>query len=164
MAHEIEVLNEAGFTLDADLLCAAATCVLNQEHVTADSAMTIVISDDAHVASLNKQYRGIGAATDILSFPADAPPIAIPDELPYLGDLIIAYPYASAQAAREGHVLSQSLALLVVHGTLHLLGYDHDSPEQRASMWQAQATALATLGIPLDYVPTLENSVDDHHG
>ncbi|MCA9910434.1 MAG: rRNA maturation RNase YbeY [Anaerolineae bacterium] len=164
MAHEIEVLNEEGVPLDADLLCAATNCVLAQEHVTADSAMTIVISDDAHVASLNQQYRGIDSATDILSFPADVPPIDIPDEPPYLGDLIIAYPYAAAQAAREGHVLNQSLALLVVHGTLHLLGYDHDTPEQRARMWQAQATALSTLGIPLDYVPTLENSVDDHHG
>ncbi|MCA9908913.1 MAG: rRNA maturation RNAse YbeY, partial [Anaerolineae bacterium] len=54
--------------------------------------------------------------------------------------------------------------LLVVHGTLHLLGYDHDTPERRAQMWGAQARALTTLGIPLDYVPALENLTDDGHG
>ena len=164
MAHEIEVVNEAGREIDPNLLRAAASAVLAQEQVIVDSAMTIVISDDEHVASLNKQYRDIDSATDVLSFPAAPPPVNIPDEAPYLGDLIIAYPYASAQATREGHVLNKSLALLVVHGTLHLLGYDHDTPDRRAQMWQAQASALSTLGIPLDYVPALENPVDDGHG
>jgi len=164
MVHEIEVVNDAGCDIDSALLRAAAKAVLAQEHVAVASAMTIVISDDEHVASLNKQFRGIDSPTDVLSFPAAPAPIEIPDELPYLGDLIIAYPYASAQAQREGHDIDKSFALLVVHGTLHLLGYDHDTPERRAQMWQAQASALSTLGVPLDYVPALENPVDDGHG
>ncbi|MCC6612936.1 MAG: rRNA maturation RNase YbeY [Anaerolineae bacterium] len=164
MAHEIEVVNEAGYDVDSALLRAAADCVLAQEHVAVDSAMTVVISDDEHVASLNKQFRDVDSATDVLSFPAAPSPVEIPDELPYLGDLIIAYPYASAQASREGHNAHKSFALLVVHGTLHLLGYDHDTPERRAQMWEAQARALTTLGIPVDYVPALENPTDDDHG
>ena len=82
----------------------------------------------------------------------------IADEAPYLGDLVIAYPYASAQATGLGHPLADSLALLVVHGTLHLLGYDHDTTESRAAMWAAQARALTTLNISPEIVPSLEDS------
>jgi len=91
-------------------------------------------------------------------------PIEMMDEdaLPYLGDLIIAYPYALAQAQREGHDAMQSFSLLVVHGTLHLLGYDHDTLENRAEMWAAQETALMALGISTAIVPSLEGSIDDH--
>ena len=75
----------------------------------------------------------------------------------YLGDLIIAYPYAQAQAVREAQDLMQSLALLVVHGTLHLLGYDHDSPAGREAMWSAQDQALRSLDLPLSLVPSYEH-------
>jgi probable rRNA maturation factor len=146
-------------TVDAARLIDAAQTTLSQQNAAPDSALTIVITDDETVAGLNRQHRGIDAPTDILSFPADPPPVPLDDEPPYLGDLIIAYPYAAAQAAREGHDLSDSLALLVVHGSLHLLGYDHDTAETRAQMWTAQAEALTALGIPLSMVPELE---DDH--
>lgn len=62
-----------------------------------------------------------------------------------LGDLIIAYPYAARQAARYGHSLAAELQLLVVHGCLHLLGYDHDTPERQAEMWRVQGEILASL-------------------
>ncbi|MFN8564627.1 MAG: rRNA maturation RNase YbeY [Anaerolineae bacterium] len=89
----------------------------------------------------------------------------MPSENNYLGDLVIAYPYAAAQAQREGHALDDSLALLVVHGTLHLLGYDHDTPEHRAHMWAAQELALLALGISPEIVPALENrDFDDAQG
>jgi probable rRNA maturation factor len=149
---EIEVQNESGYSLDADRLKAAA-------------ALTVVVTSDEAVAALNRQYRGVDAPTDVLSFPADAPPPMPDDEdlpeendVPYLGDLVIAYPYTSAQAVRLGHGLMDSLTLLVVHGTLHLLGADHDTPERRAAMWAAQAQALTALGVPLEIVPALEES------
>jgi probable rRNA maturation factor len=116
-----------------------------------------VVTDDDSVASLNRQYRNVDAPTDVLSFPAAAPPVELQDEPRYLGDLVIAYPYASAQAAREGHAFNDSLALLVVHGTLHLLGYDHDTQEHRAEMWAAQEQVLKALHIPVDMVPALES-------
>jgi probable rRNA maturation factor len=121
--------------------------------------MTIVVTTDEAVQTLNRQYRAVDAPTDVLSFPADIP--SMPDEQPYVGDLMIAYPYASAQAQREGHDLTQSLMLLVVHGTLHLLGYDHDSPQQRAEMWGVQESVLQQLNLPLDMVPSLEAADDD---
>lgn len=161
---EIEIQNEAGYAVDADRLKRAAALTIEQSGETA-AALTVVITDDAEVAALNRQFRGVDAPTDILSFPADAPP-PMPDaddeEPPYLGDLVIAYPYTAAQAGRLGHALGDSLVLLVVHGTLHLLGADHDTLERRAAMWTAQARALTALGVPLDIVPTLEES--EHGG
>ncbi len=153
----IEVLNEAGYSVDEARLLAAAQTVLAQQNAAPESSLTIAITDDAEVAKLNRQYRGVDAPTDVLSFPMDS----MPGDEPYLGDLVIAYPYARAQAEREGHALSDSLALLVAHGTLHLLGFDHDTPEQRAAMWAAQEAALVALGVPVGIVPALEDGVHD---
>ena len=163
MAFQVDVQNqgEPAYDVDAARLQSAVETVLSQHDVDEDTSLTIVISDNDFVRSLNLQYRGIDFHTDILSFPADEPPVEIEDEPPYLGDMIIAYPYASAQAAREGHTLSDSLALLVVHGTLHLLGYDHDTSENKAEMWAAQEAALNTLGISTDIVPALEAAPHD---
>lgn len=145
------------YPVAAARLIAAAETTLRLQNAPPDAALTIVITDDETVAGLNRRHRGVDTPTDVLSFPADAPPVEIPDEPPYLGDLIIAHPYAAAQAAREGHDLDDSLALLVVHGTLHLFGFDHDSEEKRAAMWAAQAQALQTLQIPLSMIPDLED-------
>lgn len=159
----IEILNENNYPVDADNLQRAVEMVLKQQSAPDDSELTVVITDNEEVAALNEQYRGIAAPTDVLSFPADEPPIPMEDEPPYLGDLIVAYPYALAQAEREKHDPQQSFALFVVHGTLHLLGYDHDTPENRAEMWAAQDNALKELGIPLDIVPALEQGDAEDH-
>src|SRR5690349_4531543 len=132
----IEIVNEAGYDVDAARLQAAAALVLARHEGDSDADLTIAITDDESITDLNRQYRGTDAPTDVLSFPMDA--TAMPVNNTYLGDLVIAYPYASAQAQREGHALPDSLTVLVVHGTLHLLGYDHDTPEHRADMWAAQ--------------------------
>jgi probable rRNA maturation factor len=157
MAFTVEIQNEHNYPVEVNRLQIAAEIVLNMHEIDPDSSLTVVIADNEQVQALNWQFRGVDAPTDVLSFPADAPPLdEAADEPPYLGDMIIAFPYASAQAEREGHALSDSLALLVVHGTLHLLGYDHDTPESRADMWSAQEEALRELNIPLEIVPALE--------
>jgi probable rRNA maturation factor len=163
MTYQVDIQNDDGYAVDAIRLQAAASCVLAQEAAQPDCALTIVLMDDAGVARLNAQFRGVDAPTDVLSFPADAPSVAMPDEPPYLGDLVIAYPYAAAQAARETHALEDSLSLLVVHGVLHLLGHDHDTPERRASMWAAQAHALGTLNVPQHVAPSLEDVLEHDH-
>jgi probable rRNA maturation factor len=157
---EVEVLNEAGWPVAEATLVGAAQTTVGLYGPAEDCALTIVLDDDAAVAALNRQFRGIDAPTDVLSFPAGAPPNALHGEARYLGDLIIAFPYASAQAAREGHSLMDSLSLLVVHGTLHLLGYDHGDRVARAEMWAAQNAALLALGLSPALVPPLEFS--DH--
>ncbi len=161
MTFTIDIQNEADYPVDAARLQAASQQVLSQHDVDPDTTLSIVFVDNAYIQNVNQQFRGVDAPTDVLSFPADEPPVEIEGELPYLGDLIVAFPYASEQAAREGHALMDSLSLLVVHGTLHLLGYDHDTTENRAEMWAAQDEALTALGISTAIVPALEGSDHD---
>jgi probable rRNA maturation factor len=156
----IDIQNDHDYLVSPQRLEAASVAVLKRHDVDPNSSLSIVITDNDTVQALNQQHRGVDAPTDVLSFPADKPPIEIPEEPPYLGDLLIAYPYAAAQAAREKHVLLDSFDLLVVHGTLHLLGYDHDTPENRAEMWAIQAEVLRELNIDTGIVPSLEES--DH--
>jgi probable rRNA maturation factor len=134
----------------AERVSDAIGCVLAQHEVEEGSAVTVVITNDDEVRRLNAQFRGVDAPTDILSFPAEALPDEIEGEVPYLGDLIIAYPYASRQAQEAGHALGDDLVLLAIHGTLHLLGYDHDSAANQEAMWVEQAAALAAAGISFD--------------
>jgi probable rRNA maturation factor len=153
----VVVRNDAGYAVDVERMQKAVATVLEQQQAVPDSSLTIVITNDAEVAALNRQYRGVDAPTDVLSFPADEPPVEEEDEPPYLGDLIVAYPYTAAQAQREGHDLMQSLMLMAVHGTLHLLGYDHDTAAKRTEMWAAQDAALKALDVDLSIVPALES-------
>jgi probable rRNA maturation factor len=161
---EIDVQNDDEFVVDPASLQQAARVVLLRHDVDHESVMTVVITTDEAVHALNLQHRQVDSPTDVLSFPADPFPEELAElaelEAPYLGDLVIAYPYASAQAQRENHALRDSLMLLVVHGTLHLLGYDHDTPENRAEMWAEQGAALRELQIDEGIVPALEGS--DH--
>lgn len=120
------------------------------------AALTLVITDDDAVQALNRDYRGIDAPTDVLSFAAhDASdegmalvtPPELADELAaYLGDIIIALPYATRQAAHYGNSLDDELRLLTVHGVLHLLGHDHATPAEDDAMWQIQAAVLQEAG------------------
>lgn len=121
-------------------------------HEGADAAeLTLVIADDALLHQLNRDYRGIDAPTDVLSFAShddgqDADVfVTAPEALNYLGDVIISFPTAQRQAAAAGHSVSDELSLLAVHGVLHLLGYDHASPDEEADMWARQAQILASL-------------------
>lgn len=154
---EVDVLNDAAWPVEAGILSRAAEQTFELWGRSHDCALTIVIEDDEAVAALNRQFRGIDAPTDVLSFPAETPRLD-PDGPIYLGDLVIAFPYAAAQALREDHALMDSFALLVVHGTLHLLGYDHHSAETRRAMWAAQDAALLALGLSPALVPALEFS------
>ena len=125
------------------------------------SELSIVIASDEFVRELNAQHRKIDKTTDVLSFPADPLPPEIADqEAPYLGDLVIAYHYSLQQAAAHGHRPQDEFALLVVHGMLHLVGYDHDTLESQAEMWEQQAAILQQLHINIT-VPDFVHSEDD---
>lgn len=105
--------------------------------------MTIVLTDDAQIHELNRQYLGIDSPTDVLSFPSgDIDPDS--GNL-YLGDVIISYPRALDQAQSAGHSLQSELRLLTVHGVLHLLGHDHAEDVDKTRMWASQDTILLRL-------------------
>lgn len=135
--------------------------VLQRLAVVAD--LSIVIAPDELVHDLNKRHRGVDAPTDVLSFPAEPlPPEIAAEETPYLGDLILAYPYTLTQAQATHHNPADEFALLVVHGILHLLGYDHDTPASQQIMWQKQAELLKMLDIAI-VVPDFVHHPDDAH-
>ncbi|MBC8100074.1 MAG: rRNA maturation RNase YbeY [Armatimonadetes bacterium] len=162
MTHypNIAITNEYGFPVDEARLFDAAVQVMAQHEIDPMYGVTIVVTDDLTSHRLNWQFREVDAPTDVLSFPAEAPSAEVLEEIgeeaAYMGDLIIAFPYATAQAEREGYNADDGFMLLVVHGMLHLIGYDHDTPDNRASMWAAQDHALLALGISPEIVPTLE--------
>ncbi len=157
---ELELQNEYADRVDEQTLIRAAQVTAQLQHMIEPALVTIVVTHDEAVAELNQRFRGIDTPTDILSFPSGDESGLFEGEPRYLGDLVIAFPYASAQAEREGHSLDDSLSLLVVHGMLHLFGYDHHTPESRAIMWKAQEEVLIALNISPAIVPALENA--DH--
>ena len=107
------------------------------------ATISLVLSDDAQLQELNRQYLGIDAPTDVLSFPSGE--IDPETQQYYLGDVLISYPRAISQADAGGHPLEAEVQLLVVHGVLHLCGYDHGEPDEKAKMWQLQAEILRQL-------------------
>ena len=111
------------------------------------AALTLFLTDDERIQHLNRDYLGHDKPTDVLSFPAGKPMPGMAEMETYLGDIIIALPYAAQQAAAAGHETAAELQLLAVHGTLHLLGYDHAGPDEKAAMWQAQTAVLIQLGL-----------------
>ncbi len=123
----------------------AAKVTLQQQSVPVEADLTIVITDDNQLRQLNYQYRDIDTPTDVLSFPAD---FTDPEnDNPYLGDVLISYNRAEAQAVAGGHAVTAEIQLLVVHGVLHLLGHDHANPDEKKQMWAAQAEILHQLGL-----------------
>lgn len=114
--------------------------------------LTVAITDDVQVHDLNRVYRGVDAATDVLAFgEADdtAQFVSPPETGTYFGDIVISYPRAAEQAAYFGHSVEEELFTLVVHGALHLLNYDHETVEDKKRMWHVQGDALERLGIQM---------------
>ena len=128
-----------------DILERAAKAALVQQSAP-HGDLTLVLTNDAQVQVLDRDFLGEDAPTDVLSFPSFE---IDPDTgCRYLGDIIISVPRAEAQSVAMGHSLEAELSLLVVHGVLHLLGHNHGGMEEKACMWAAQSEILAKLGIP----------------
>ena len=118
-----------------------------QQQKTPQADLTLFLTGDERIQQLNLDYLGHDRPTDVLSFPTGAPMPGMEEVAAYLGDIIVALPYAVRQAATAGHNAEAELQLLVVHGTLHLLGYDHADPDEKAEMWAAQTAVLTQLGL-----------------
>jgi len=152
-AVDVQVRAGDEAALPIERLRGAVTWVLARYLAPPQSGVAVVLTDDEEVRAMNQQYRGVDRPTDVLSFRGE-PALGLDDEeAPYLGDLIVALPTVERQAAEEGHSFSDELTLAVVHGTLHLMGYDHDTAARQQAMWEVQAEALAALGVAIE-VPT----------
>lgn len=130
------------------LLKKAAQRTLLISGSVSDPSLTIIVSNDLFIQKLNRQYRNTDAPTDVLSFSASIEQIE-PENI-YLGDIVISYPTALSQATVAGHPVDHELCLLVIHGVLHLLGYDHHTPSEKSKTWEMQRRVLADLGIPMN--------------
>jgi probable rRNA maturation factor len=112
-----------------------ATCGVNSR-----VELGLLISNDGVICELNQKYRGVDEATDVLAFALTETEsekdsfITPPNGILHLGEVIISYPQAKRQAEEYGHPVEQELALLIIHGMLHLLGYEHDEPRHEKEM------------------------------
>jgi len=138
-------ISKGDLPAQTDLQHWAAAAIGN---IKGQAELVIRIVDEAESATLNQQYRSKPGATNVLSFPFQAPP---PIESNLLGDLVICAPVVSKQAAEQHKTERAHWAHMVVHGTLHLLGYDHMQPAEAAEMEHMEIEILAQLGFSDPY-------------
>jgi probable rRNA maturation factor len=152
---EINIVVDKGFgkQVKRDWLRRVAEKVLTAESAGSAAEVGLMITGQARVHELNRQYLGEDRPTDVLAFPmqpapetAERPPfIAPPDGIKHLGEVIISYPQAVIQAAERQQPVKKEVALLIIHGILHLLGYDHDVPEAERQMRAREAQILRLI-------------------
>ncbi len=117
--------------------------------VMGGAEIAVLLADDARVKAVNHQWRARDKPTNVLSFPG-----ALPERIsqaPFLGDIILAYETTAAEAAAEEKPLEHHMMHLVVHGVLHLLGYDHMTPDDAERMESLESAILSSLAIPDPY-------------
>lgn len=142
---QVEFSQDSQPPIETEIVVQAAEATLRYQSVPQGDSLTVVLAGDEEIQELNRQYRGLDAPTDVLSFQAGY--LDPEDGSTYLGDIVLSLPQAQAQAQSRGHALTEEIQLLVVHGTLHLLGHDHAEPQEKAHMWTVQAAILAQLGV-----------------
>jgi len=151
LLEEIEISVEEKFRglVDETRVRRIAQQVLEAEGVVPPYEVSLVFTDSETVQKLNRDYRGVDAPTDVLAFNMlprqgdDFSFVLPPDSITHLGEIIVSYPQAVEQAKEQGHSVDKELALLIIHGILHLLGYDHEQPEEEAKMRAKEKELLA---------------------
>jgi len=128
-------------------------CELALRQRTADSELTIRLVDEAEGQMLNNTYRQRDYATNVLSFPADVPDDML--DIPLLGDLVICAAVVDREASEQGKAPEAHWAHMVIHGCLHLLGYDHIDDEEAEEMESLERELLAEFGHPDPYAETV---------
>ena len=142
----IEVNNESGIEVDEAALQRLAVYALDAMHVHPDAELAIVLVDEGAMEQLHVQWMDEPGPTDVLSFPMDELRPGTEDQPAppgLLGDVVLCPQVAETQAKSAGHPLMDELLLLTTHGILHLLGFDHAEPEEKAEMFGLQGELLA---------------------
>ena len=137
----IQVAPHFGAKVDEGDLRRVAAEVLGREEVAEGTELSLIITDDETIRELNRRFRGVDAPTDVLAFGAGTEEhfVSAPESPSYLGDVVISYQRALAQAKELGHTVAEELKLLVIHGILHLLGYDHQEEADAQKMRERES-------------------------
>jgi probable rRNA maturation factor len=149
---KIDVLVDSGLWKDAGKIRPVVRRAIAQAastQSTSGSELAIVLTNDSAIRQLNRLWRGIDAATNVLSFPAATKQAA--DESAHLGDIVLAYETVAREARAEGKPLAHHVAHLAVHGYLHLIGFDHERDADAEAMEEAERAILRRLAIPDPY-------------
>ncbi|AIT61583.1 rRNA maturation RNase YbeY [Corynebacterium doosanense] len=147
----IEVLNESGFAgVNEEMLVSVASHALGAMDIHPDAELTITCVDEPTIEDLHVRWLDLEGPTDVMSFPMDeivrggsGRPDAADPGPSLLGDIVLCPSFALRQAEAAGHGLGHELALLTVHGCLHVLGYDHATPDDEREMFALQNEILA---------------------
>ncbi len=152
---EINILIEEGIeiTTSSSWLEKTVEASLVAEKAPPNSEISLVITGQERIRELNLEYRGQDKPTDVLSFSMaeqkeQEEPVNFiepPDGMLHLGEVVISYPQAVIQAEENNHSINRELAVLIVHGVLHILGYDHEKPEMETAMTTREKEILAEL-------------------
>lgn len=150
MLEEIEVFVDEEFrgVVNGGWVKKIVRQVFKAEGVASPFEVSLVFTNSETVRQLNRDYRGVDQPTDVLAFSmlpqkgTDSSFPLPPDGFTRLGEVIISYPQAAEQAKEQGHSPERELALLVIHGILHLLGYDHEEPEEESKMREREREFL----------------------
>ena len=148
MELAIQDLPESQAHLPELLEKAAGLCLQNDGLDAAHAEIDVSFVSAEEIRDLNGTYRAKPEVTDVLSFPQYDDPDEIDTDLPYLlGDVVICLERAEEQAAEYGHGLDRELVYLFVHSVHHLLGYDHEEPEEKRAMRAAEEAVMTALGL-----------------
>lgn len=151
---DIDLAVEAGvWPSEAELLALVERAVgaaFSELDLVGTSELSVVFTDDAAIRALNAEWRGKDKPTNVLSFPAFPPAKGGPLP-PMLGDIVLAAETVAREAQEENKPLENHMTHLVIHGLLHLLGYDHETDDEAEEMEAVERAALARLAIPDPY-------------
>ncbi|MEE1296229.1 MAG: rRNA maturation RNase YbeY [Bifidobacterium sp.] len=143
----VEVTNETEWVIDPKIFSDLGVWVMDQMRVSTQSDLAIMFVDPEPIATLHDRWMGLLGPTDVMSFPMDELRPGDAGQVPegILGDIVICPWVAAQQAAAAGHSTMEEMMLLTIHGILHLLGYDHRTPEQERQMFGLQRQLLLTF-------------------
>ncbi|SFU93563.1 rRNA maturation RNase YbeY [Alicyclobacillus macrosporangiidus] len=144
---DVDIRHPLPSGVDEPLVRQVLEAAARQEGVRGEVSVSFVSDEEIH--ELNRQYRGVDRPTDVLSFALQEgePMPGGDDDLPLLGDVVVSVPTAVRQAEAYGHSVRREVAFLLVHGFLHLLGYDHPDEASEQDMMQRQERVLTGLGL-----------------
>jgi probable rRNA maturation factor len=144
----LDIVREVPLAFDDDWVARVVTAAVATAGRRTRTNLTVLFADDDHLQHLNRQFRGLDKPTDVLSFEAGG----LASGTAYIGDVAISVPRALEQGERHGHGVGREVGYLLVHGVLHLLGFDHEVDADQAAMRLAEEKALARVRLERSYV------------